>query len=101
MKIKTVIFPFIGQTVGGSQIATILLIKAISSKFNVIVILFNRGLLEKVLNQYGIKFFLLNTNKNSEFNLFNLKYLSMFGISILHITQEEILYFHTFLQELL
>ena len=66
MKIKTVIFPFIGKTVGGSQIATILLIKAISTKFNVIVILFNRGLLEKILDQNGIKFVLLDTNKNSD-----------------------------------
>ncbi len=75
MKIKTIIFPFVGKTVGGSQIATILLIKAISSKFNVIVILFNRGLLEKILHKNGIKFFLLNTNKHSEFNPFNLKYI--------------------------
>ncbi len=68
-KNKSICFPFIGDSIGGSQLASIILIKNLKFiGFNYKVILMDHGPLEKILIKEKIKYEVLKIRK-SKFNL--------------------------------
>ena len=85
---KKILYPFVGDSVGGSHIATIMTIKNLDSRrFYYEVVLEKRGPLEKVLKINKIKYYFLTNSKSSNFFLTYLKrflYLNRSKPNIVH-----------------
>ncbi len=66
--LKKIIFPFVGDSIGGSHISTIITIKNLDkSKFSYQVIIEKKGPLEDFLRKENINYTLLNIKKFSSF----------------------------------
>ena len=62
--LKKIIFPFVGDSIGGSHISTIITIKNLDkSKFSYQVIIEKKGPLEDFLRKENINYTLLNIKK--------------------------------------
>ena len=85
---KKILYPFVGDSVGGSHVATIITIKNLDSKrFYYEVVLEKQGPLEKLLKINEIKYYLLTTSKSTNFWLIYLKrflYLNKSKPNIVH-----------------
>ena len=65
---KRILYPFVGDSVGGSHISTIITIKNLDKKrFIYDVVLEENGVLAKVLKKNNIDYHLLNTKENCNF----------------------------------
>ena len=68
-KKKLILFPFLGNSVGGSHLSTLTLIKNIKIiNYEYIVLLINTGVLENVLIENKIKYIKINLNIPRSFN---------------------------------
>ena len=70
---KNIIFPFVGDSIGGSHISSVLLIKELKKKMNVKIILHIRGPLAEYLKKQNLKFEYLKINKlpGDDYTFFN------------------------------
>ena len=68
-KKKLILFPCLGNSVGGSHLSTITLLKKIKiTGYDYLVLLINDGILENILNENKIKYVKINIHINRSFN---------------------------------